>query len=245
MTENLSLSLFCCTLFLLTINVLLAVLKKKKINLIFGFITLLSVLIAVINIYVQSGHLPMSGTFEKMQNMVLIIVLLGLIYEFINRKRDINAPEFWIIAVIFQALAFFDELKVDPMFYMYDNAFVAMFFQLRLISIAVLAFSVSMYLTSLKLKTGTDEKSFMVHHAANFTILGAILFIAGEFSGSMWAQLAYGDSWRWSKNFFTSGAMFLLALLGSHLAPSWIKNKNFQVLFSIIPLLIIIILFLT
>jgi len=187
----------------------------------------------------------MSGTFEKMQNMVLIIVLLGLIYEFINRKKDINAPEFWIIAVIFQTLAFFDELKVDPMFYMYDNIFVAMFFQLRLISIAVLSFSVSMYLTSLKLETGTDEKSFMMHHAANFTLLGAILFIAGEFSGSMWAQLAYGDSWRWSKNFFTSGAMFLLALLGSHLAPSWIKNKNVQILLSIIPLLIIIILFLT
>jgi ABC-type transport system involved in cytochrome c biogenesis permease subunit len=245
MTENISLSLFCCTLLLLTVNVLLAVLKKKKIILVFGLFTLLSSVLPVVYIYVQNGHLPMSGTFEKMQNMVMIIILLGLIYEFINRKRDINALEFWIIVVIFQSLAFFDELKADPMFYMYDNVFVAMFFQLRLISIAVLTFSVSMYLTSLRLKTGSDEKSFMMHHAANFTLLGAILFIAGEFSGSMWAQLAYGDSWRWSKNFFTSGAMFLLALLGSHLAPSWIKNKNLQILFSIIPLLIIIILFLT
>ncbi|MDD3859754.1 MAG: hypothetical protein PHW83_06105 [Bacteroidales bacterium] len=245
MTEKISLSLFCCTLFLLTVNVLLAVLKKRKINLIFGCVTVLSAFVAVVNIYVQSGHLPMSGTFEKMQNMVFIIVLLGMIYEFVNRKRSINAPELWIIALIFQALAFFDEMKIDPMFYMYDNVFVSMFFQLRLISMAVLVFSVSMYLTSFKLEKGSYEKSFMMHHAANFTLLGAILFIAGEFSGSMWAQLAYGDSWRWSKNFFTSGAMFLLALLGSHLAPSWIKNKNFQILFSIIPLLIIIILFLT
>jgi hypothetical protein len=245
MSQDISVSVYFSTLFLLTVNVLFAVLRKRKINQILGFVTLISAAVSVVLVYVASRHLPMSGTFEKMQNIVLIIVALGWIYEFINRKKEIFALEFWIIALVFQSLALFDELKIDPMFYMYDNIFVALFFQLRLISMAILAFAVSQYITALKLQTSSSEKLFMMHHAVNFTLLGAVLFLSGEFAGSMWAQLAYGDAWRWSKNFFTSGGMFLLALLGSHLNPTWLKSKNIQITLSIIPLLIILILFLT
>lgn len=244
MVQDISISLFLSTLFLLSINVFLSILKKERINRLVGFVTLLSAALSIFFVYYESGHLPMSGTFEKMQNIVFVIVLLGLIYEFVNKTRKINFSEFWIIALVFQSIVFLDDLKADPMYYMYDNIFVALFFQLRLISMAVLAFSLSMYLTSFRLQSGSEEKAFVMHHAANFTLLGAIIFIAGEFSGSMWAQLAYGDSWRWSKNFFTSGAMFLLALLVSHIPKLWKKNKNIEILFSIVPILIILILFL-
>ncbi|MBN2776757.1 MAG: hypothetical protein JXR36_03900 [Bacteroidales bacterium] len=244
MVQDISISLFLSTLFLLSVNVFLSILKKERINRLVGFVTLLSAALSIFFVYFESGHLPMSGTFEKMQNIVFVIVILGFIYEFVNKNRKINFSEFWIIALIFQAIVFFDELKVDPMYYMYDNVFVALFFQLRLISMAVLSFSLAMYLTSFRLQSGSTDKAFMMHHAANFTLLGAILFIAGEFSGSMWAQLAYGDSWRWSKNFFTSGAMFLLTLLVSHIPNLWKKNKNLEIFLSIVPILIILVLFL-
>ncbi len=238
-------SVYFSTLLLIAVNILFAVLKKHKIAELFGIPALISAATGVVLVYVNSGHFPMSGTFEKMQNIVLIIMALGVFYNFKNRKKGFYAFEFLFIAFFFQAFALFDELKVDDFFYMYDNTYVAMFFQLRLSSIAIIAFSLSQYLAALKLSSDSKERDLIRHRARNFTLLGAILFLSGEFSGSVWAQIGYGDAWRWSKNFFMSGGMFLLALIGSHLSPSWLKSWKRQIYLSMIPLVIIIALFLS
>lgn len=230
---------------LIAANILFVVLKKYKIAKFFGIPALISAAVGVVLVSANSGHLPMSGTFEKMQNIVLIIMALGVFYNLINRKKDFYSFEFLFIAFFFQAFALFDELKVDDFFYIYDNTFVAMFFQFRLTSIAMIAFSFSQYLTALKLNDDPKERELIRHRARNFTLLGAILFLSGEFSGSVWAQIGYGDAWRWSKNFFMSGGMFLLTLIGSHLSPSWLKSWKRQIYLSMIPLLIIIALFLS
>jgi hypothetical protein len=244
MNENILISIYFSTLFLLAANILFVVLKKYRIAKVSGVLTFICALTAVVMIFIQSGHLPMSGTFEKMQNIVLIVILLGLYYDFRNRKNDFVSYEYWIVAIVFQALVLFDEMKTDQFYYMYDVVWVKLFFQFRLISVAILAFAFSQYLTALRLKTGSEEKTRVVLRAGNFTLLGAIIFLCGEFSGSVWAQLGYGDAWRWSKNFFFSGGMFLLSLLGSHLSPSWLKSVNTKIYLSMIPVLVIIILFL-
>ncbi len=244
MDEKFLISIYFSTLFLLAANILFVVLKKYRITKVSGVLTLISALTAVVMIFIQSSHLPMSGTFEKMQNIVLIIILFGLYYDFRNHKKGFVSYEYWIVAIVFHALVLFDEMKTDQFYYMYDVVWVRLFFQFRLISIAVLAFAFSQYLTALRLKTGSDEKNLVIHRAGNFTLLGAIIFLCGEFSGSVWAQIGYGDAWRWSKNFFFSGGMFLLSLLGSHLSPSWLKSANTKIYLSMIPILVIIVLFL-
>ncbi len=237
--------LYFSTLFLIAANILLAVLKKQKIAGLFGIPALISAAASVVLVYVNSGHLPMSGTFEKMQNIVLIIMALGVFYNLRNRKEGFYSFEFLFIAFFFQAFVLFDELKVDDFFYMYDNAFVAMFFQLRLSSVALIAFALSQYIAALRYGDDAKTREKIRHRARNFTLLGAIIFLSGEFSGSVWAQTAYGDAWRWSKNFFMSGGMFLLALLGSHLNPEWLKSWKKQIYLSALPLLIIIALFIS
>lgn len=231
------------TLLLLAVTVFLSVLKRDKQALLTGFAAFVGSLIAFILVIVQSGHLPMSGTFEKMQNIVLIIVSLGLFNSLRKKEKRISGFEFWVAALIFQALVLFDEMRVDEFFYLYENPWVAMFFQFRLISMAFVAYSLSLYLIALRASSADISKNFIIRRAGFYTLAGAILFLCGEFSGSVWAQLGYGDAWRWSKNFFTSGGMFLLALVGSHLSPSWIKTANRQISLSIIPLVIIILLF--
>jgi hypothetical protein len=231
------------TLLLLAVTVFLNTLKREKQALLTGFAALIVSFTAFILVIVQSGHLPMSGTFEKMQNIVLIIVLLGLFNSLRKKEKRISSFEFWIIALVFQALVLFDEMKVDEFFYLYENLWVAMFFQFRLISMAFVAYSFSLYLTALRANSQDINKSFIIRRAGFYTLAGAILFLCGEFSGSVWAQLGYGDTWRWSKNFFTSGGMFLLALVGSHLSPGWIKTANRQIFLSIFPLVIILLLF--
>lgn len=243
MSEDFAVIVWVATLLFLAVTVFLNTLKREKQALLSGIASLIGSLTAFILVFFQSGHLPMSGTFEKMQNIVLIIVSLGLFNSLRKREKRISCTEFWIIALIFQALVLFDEMRVDEFFYLYENHWVAMFFQFRLISMAFVAYSFSLYLSALRIKSGDSAKSFVIRRAGFYTLAGAILFLCGEFSGSVWAQLGYGDAWRWSKNFFTSGGMFLLALVGSHLNPAWIKTVNRQIAFSIVPLVIILLLF--
>jgi hypothetical protein len=243
MSVDFSIIVWVATLLLLAVTVFLNTLKREKQALLTGFAAMVGSLTAFILVIVQSGHLPMSGTFEKMQNIVLIIVSLGLFNSLRKKEKRISGFEFWIIALILQALVLFDEMRVDEFFYLYENPWVAMFFQFRLVSIAFVAYSFSLYLTALRINSDDNAKNFLVRRAGFYTLAGAILFLCGEFSGSVWAQLGYGDAWRWSKNFYTSGGMFLLTLVGSHLNPTWIKTVNRQIAFSIVPLVIILLLF--
>jgi len=150
-----------------------------------------------------------------------------------------------VFCTFFQLYVFTDELKADGFFYIYDNVSVVLFFQFRIAAIAVLTYALSVYISSVRQKNDELSKKTLIRRAENFTILGALLFLCGEFSGSVWAQLAYGDAWHWSKNFFTSAIIFLLALFGGHFSSLWFKNKNRQIIFSVIPLILILIIFLT
>ncbi len=238
-------SIYISTLLLLAVNVFLITIKKTKIIRVAGILAALSSLIGVGLCITSSGHLPMSGTFEKMQNIVAILLSLGVIYYFIDSKKGFQSFEFIFAAIIFQAIVLFDDLKVDYYFYMYENVSVAGFFQFRLISMAIISFAISLYISALRLKHDNKNRLLIMHRARNFTLLGAIFFLCGEFSGSVWAQIGYGDAWRWSKNFFLSGGMFLLALLGGHLSPKWVNTKAKQAVLPMIPLVVIIILFIT
>lgn len=238
-------SIYISTLLLLAVNVFLITIKKTKILRVAGILAAISSLIGVGFCIASSGHLPMSGTFEKMQNIVAIILSLGVFYYFIDSKRGFQSFEFVFVVIIFQAVVLFDELKVDNYYFMYENIYVIGFFQFRLISMAIIAFAISLYISALRLKDDNRNRLLIMHRARNFTLLGAIFFLCGEFSGSVWAQIGYGDAWRWSKNFFLSGGMFLLALLGSHFSPKWVNTKAKQAVLPLIPLVVIIILFLT
>ena len=56
-------------------------------------------------------------------------------------------------------------------------------------------------------------------------LLGAILFLSSELSGSIWCLKGWGDSWHWSENFLQSAAIFFLIMINFHI-PSHLLLKN-------------------
>ena len=53
-----------------------------------------------------------------------------------------------------------------------------------------------------------------LYRARNFLLTGVVIYLAGEWSGSLWCLNWLGDTWRWSGGFFKSAVVFLLVIGG-------------------------------
>ena len=271
MTEKHLIWFYSITLFLIFINTLLIIINKPYPTKIIGVLAVISAFISLVGIYIVSDHIPVYGKFETVQNIVLILILLGVIYNKVPANKSININSIWFFALMFQSYILLKEMRVSSDYYMYNKLYVILFFQLRLTAIGFFAFALVNYFSSIinDLATswrGMKKKIFrsklngikpsstsgglkncsekLIHRGRNYTLLGATLYLGGEFMGSLWCHLWWGDPWHWSKGFFLASIMFLLSMLGSHL-PAKLFNTQFKkVLFNIIPLLTILLTYL-
>ncbi len=101
MTEKLPIIAYFITLTLLVISSVIALTRQKKLILIFGVFSLIFSLSGVLMVLFTTGHLPMSGTFEKMQNIVLIITAIGVYYSFRDKNKNFKSVDFWFFALFF------------------------------------------------------------------------------------------------------------------------------------------------
>jgi len=238
--ENLLIYSYFITLALIIIIIALLFFKQFSVIRILGLACLVSVGFSYIGIYLYSGHLPTSGSFEKLQNIVFILILIGSYFTIRSLNKNENFL-FWFLALFFQTFVLLDGFEITSYFFMYDNIWVILFFQLRIISIALFTYALSSYITVLFLESNLKEQ--MSKRGRNFTLLGAIVFLSGEFSGSYWALLGWGDPWRWSKGFFLASAMFLLSMAVSHLPSKISSNLKFKALISASLLVLILLIF--
>jgi ABC-type transport system involved in cytochrome c biogenesis permease subunit len=232
--------LFFGTMVLLALQVTFVLLQKNAFIKINGWLIVLSTIITIISLIFVSGHFPSSGDFEKMQNIVLIIVLLGVIFN--KRSQDHSKINnwFWIIAFIFQIIPLLSDLKVSENYIIYNRAPIILFFQFRLIAVAMFAFALSNSLAAFQKVNFSSEYNYLMQTNRNFTLLGAAVYLSGEFFGSIWALQGWGDPWRWSKGFFLATIMFLFSMISSHLPGFLYKTSTQRIVFSSLPLLAII-----
>ena len=186
---------------LLVLNSVLALLKKNSIIRISGLFAFASAVFSFVGVFLATNHLPASDGFEKLQNVILILTGIGMTYNVFIPKAKVS-QSFWLVALFLQLYILTGPLKASAYFYMYDNQWVVAFFQLRITSIALFSYALSLYLTYIV--SGDDKEGILMQRGRNFMLLAAGIFLAGEFSGSVWAQLGWGDAWRWSKGFFLS-----------------------------------------
>jgi len=55
----------------------------------------------------------------------------------------------------------------------------------------------------------------------NFLLTAIAVYLASEWSGSLWCLNWMGDSWQWSRGFFKAGIIFLLVMTASHVPRSF------------------------
>lgn len=214
MTNTHLIYLFYISISLIGINTFLVFIKKAKLTKWLALPIILSLLGSYIGSYFVSGHLPVYDKFATLQNINLILLLL----YFFNRTRKttkLNLSAIWPIALIIQLLVFTNPLNLSGDYYMYDKFYVILFFQMRISSMGIFLYALVNVLSSF---FNTDNlKDSLIYRSRNYTLLGAIVFLIGEFSGSYWCLLWWGDSWHWSKGFLTASVMFLMSMLASHL----------------------------
>jgi len=234
---------FYFTLLIILLQNILLLLSNVKIFAILRFLALFSSFISIAGIYIYSGHLPVSGSFDKYQNIVFFILLIDSIDSFFSKKKLIKNTSIWYVLLCLQLLVFLDELKPSEHYLIYDKPMITLFFQLRMLSVSMFAYALSCYLNYLFSRKNKSYVSEHLNNGRNFTLLGSAMFMGGEMFGSYWALQGWGDTWRWSKGFFLATAMFLLAMVTAHLPAKYTSNRKQYVYFSIIPLILILLLY--
>ncbi|MBI9067794.1 MAG: hypothetical protein JEZ09_10920 [Salinivirgaceae bacterium] len=244
MTEELLHYIYFANLGLIALNSILIAFKRFKFVNLLGLIILILALGSYFGVYLYSGHLPVYSKFATLQNIVLIVVLLGLFFNYkrLNQKDNINV--FWYVALFFQAYIITQGFEINDNYYMYDKFYVIGFFQFRILSISLFVFSIVNYIAALRLKQEPSIQTALIHRARNFTLLGAGVYLVSEFSGSYWCYLWWGDPWHWSKGFFLASIMFLLSMLSGHLPQKYLRFVQVKILLSLLPLALIVLIYL-
>lgn len=188
-------------------------------------------------------RLPVYGPFEAIIQMVLVAGGAGFYYA---RKKE--APSRWTdgtiwFACVFMLCVFLPAPKVlNADFYLYDSPVVLLFFNLRLVAMGSLFYSLIVSLESLG--KGADSAE-LLHRGRNFLMLGSCFYLASEFAGCLWSLNGWGDSWSWSKGFFRSSILFLIMMVGCHLPPKWLKANWGRAMAGAVPAFVILAIFLS
>ena len=239
MTEEYLIYSFYITLLLLVINVVLVITKKQKLTRLVGIFILLSSLFSYIGSYLVSGHLPVYDKFTTLPNISFIAIFLSLLYNRTPEIKQKNINIAWPIIFILYALVFLYKMEISSYYYMYDKFYVMLFFQLRITAIGIFVFAIINSISAIL--DNTNSGNALNQRARNYTILGAVVFLCGEFSGSYWCFLWWGDSWHWTKGFFFASIMFLLSMVGSHLPKKYRKTPKQRAILNTIALGLIIV----
>ena len=165
---------------------------------------------------------PLFGAYEALTYTAFVI---GMLEFFLGRNNQSSVKQTLITGIvttlILLPLVFGRDLFPRPNFFLYSNPLIICFFFCRLTALGIFGYAGISYLTATTFSSPRTEQLNAGIRGRNFLLLGAVIFLMSEFAGSMWSYAGWGDSWRWSANFFRSTMFFLLIMLGLHMPPKW------------------------
>ncbi len=145
-------------------------------------------------------------------------------------------------------------------FFMYGSVWVNLFFNLRLVATAIWGRAAVMFLVGAwvkdfnlssighaafsesenRYKKRHDVRDLFFTRARNLLLMGLVIFLCSEWSGSWWCLNWLGDSWRWNQVFFKAAMVFILVMLACHLPPSLAKSSKIKAIFGALPMLFLL-----
>lgn len=187
------------------------------------------------------GRPPLSGAYESLTLMSLVLAALALWP--LARRRGQNglapvcwpAPVCWLAAALLLALTLAASRRLYPDWFMYEFGWTRAFFLLRFGAVGVMLYAACVALASLGRGEGAAARQALLIRSRNCLLLGTAVFLAGEFSGFTWRLAWLGDYWSWSRNFLESTMYFLLATAAVHLPPRWSADLRRRALAQAAP----------
>ncbi|MCG8633103.1 MAG: hypothetical protein MI863_04700 [Desulfobacterales bacterium] len=183
----------------------------------------------VLFVWISAARPPLYGAFEGLVLTLFIMGILALLYG-----RSLKQPKPFFLfhslaALILLTLNRDQTMVLNPDYYMYGHVTVILFFTLRLAAAGIFAHGAVQYLHA------GMEKEASWQGGRNTLLLGTCIYLASEWTGSLWALNWLGDSWQWSHGFFKAAILFLLVMTACHLPARVLKNRILHSLSGILP----------
>ncbi len=196
----------------------------------------------VVCLMVTEQRLPLYGSLESIIYVSFLLTLLELFTSPRTRTGSGNILHLLTLGIICILLVLQSRrtMAFNADFFMYDNLWVNLFFNLRLVAGAIFAWAGVLFmagawgLSSPNNKDREARDSFMAG-GRNFLLTGIAVYLAGEWSGSLWCLNWMGDSWQWSRGFFKAGIIFLLVMAASHLPRSLADSDRVRAILGSCP----------
>ena len=228
MTLVFPLAVFSVMFTLFFCELIFILLQKHSIAKGFNILGILSCLTGLIYIVFITKRPPLFGAFEASFYIVFILALLTKV----SKKKSLPLIASIIILLIL-ALQIGKPIVLNDDYFMYDNIWVMLFFNLRLLTAAFFAHAMVLYLSSFFSK---ENEIDLTSKSARFYLLcGTFIYLVSEWSGSLWCLNWFGESWLWSNGFFKASLLFLLVMLACHMPPAFGKNKLLRTITGSMP----------
>jgi hypothetical protein len=162
------------------------------------------------------------GLFEAITPIVLVAGMVYYIEAAAHRQTNLPAAALMAgsgIMAFVCGLVFTGPVALNHDFFMYANPWVRSFFFFRLVSAGIILGAGIYFVAALKKGMEPVSSGNFISRQNLLFLLGMLFFLISEFSGSVWCLKGWGDSWRWSGNFFQSTAIFFLFMLNFHMPP--------------------------
>jgi hypothetical protein len=201
-------------------SALLAGMSRSTLAKAAGCLALAGGLALIAAICLLTGRPPLSGTYESLSLMALVLAGLAFRSLFGREASQLLSSLSWGGVALLLAVLIWIPHRINPDWFIYQFGWTRAFFTLRLVAMAVFFYSALAALAW----TGGNGKNvengrFLLNRARRFLLLGTAIFLVGEVCGFYWCLCWRGDYWLWNRNFLESTMIFLLASAALHLPP--------------------------
>ena len=221
--------------------------KREKTSRYFGIAGTIASGAGVICLVVTENRLPLYGSLESIVYLAFILTLLELFTLPGIKASSRNIPALMTHGLICVLLLIQAgrPMVFNPDFFMYDNIWVNLFFNLRLVATSLFVWAAILFMAGAwspqrVISLDRDARARLMQGGRNFLLSGIAVYLTSEWSGSIWCLNWFGDSWQWSRGFFKAGIIFLLVMAASHLPRSLAGSDRAKALFGISPCIYIL-----
>lgn len=183
----------------------------------------------ILFVWVSAARPPLFGAFEALVLVLFVMGSLSLLFG-----RHFHRPGLFYIfhsltALLLVGMHWNQPMALNQDYYMYGNVMVIAFFTLRLTAAGILAHAAVQYIYS-----GVEREASW-QGGRNTLLMGTCVYLASEWTGSLWALNWLGDSWQWSHGFFKAAILFLLVMTACHLPARFLNSRGFRTLSGMLP----------
>lgn len=248
---------------LFTAALVLGLLKRERRGKLAGILGSVTCGAGVVWLMLSEQRLPLFGSLESVMYVSFILTLFA---NFASPRVEAACKQRLFLVThgvicLMLAVQATRPMEFNADFFMYDNIWVNLFFNLRLNAAALLIWAAVLFMVGVWFWQGKDAKDAkdtkdvkdsigsieskdrsdratsdrLIHQGRNFLLSGIVVYLMSEWSGSLWCLNWLGETWQWTRGFLKAAIVFLLAMLASHLPISMAGSQRAKALFGILP----------